>query len=514
MQIDQKKASVLLGYLGEAIKILSALLYTPIMLRLLGQSEYGLYQLAVSTVSCLRLLNMGFINSYFRFHSRYHVKGDTDGIARLNGMFMMIFGAIAALCVICGAVMVVNAHYIFDTGLTAAETEKVKILMAILVVNMAVSLFDIVFYCYVMASEKFVFQKLVNVFQSLLTPLLTLPLLLLGCNSVAVVVIMTLLTIAVFLMNLGFCLKKLNMQFSFHGIERSLLREMAGFAFFIFLNQMVNQVNWNVDKMLLGRLSGTVAVAVYGIGMQIYWLYNDVAVSMSGVFIPQINNIVAESNDNRKLTALMTRVGRVQFLLLALILSGFAFFGRSFIQLWAGDGYEESYWVALLLMLPMTVPLIQTLGVEIQRAKNKHRVRSVVYAGIALVNICISVVFIKRWGCVGAVAGTTISLVAGEILFMNWYYHKKIGLDILAFWKEIGKLLPAVGLVCLFGVAYTHFVQVSGWAMLLLSVVVYTVVYGVIMWLAGLNTYEKQLVGNILRKLPGRAVPPVRGEKG
>lgn len=504
MQIDQKKTSVLLSYIGEAIKILSALIYTPVMLRLLGQSEYGLYQLAVSTVSCLRLLNMGFINSYFRFHSRYHVKGDAEGVARLNGMFMMIFGAIASLCVICGAVMVFNAQYIFDTGLTAAETQKVKLLMAILVVNMAVSLFDIVFYCYVMASERFVFQKLVNILQNLLTPLLTLPLLLMGYSSVAVVVVMTLLTIAVFVTNLNFCLKKLKMRFSFRGIAFSLLREMGGFAFFIFLNQMVNQVNWNVDKMLLGRLSGTVAVAVYGIGMQIYWLYNDVAASMSGVFIPQINNIVAESNDNRQLTGLMTRVGRVQFLLLALILSGFALFGQSFIRLWAGAGYEESYWVALLLMLPMTVPLIQNLGVEIQRARNKHRVRSVVYACIAAINVCVSVVFIKRWGCIGAVAGTTLSLVAGEILFMNWYYQKKLGLDMAAFWKEIAKLLPATGIACLFGAVYTHFVQVSGWGMLVLSAVAYTGVYAAVMWLMGLNTYEKQLFGKILRKLPGR----------
>ena len=65
------------------------------------------------------------------------------------------------------------------------------------------------------------------------------------------------------------------MRFGFQGIQFHLLKEMGGFAFFIFLNQIVNQVNWSVDKLLLGRISGTVAVAVYGIGMQIYWLFAD-----------------------------------------------------------------------------------------------------------------------------------------------------------------------------------------------------------------------------------------------
>ena len=53
MKIDQRKAGVLLSYAGEIIKILVNLVYTPIMLRLLGQSEYGLYQLVYSVVSYL-----------------------------------------------------------------------------------------------------------------------------------------------------------------------------------------------------------------------------------------------------------------------------------------------------------------------------------------------------------------------------------------------------------------------------------------------------------------------------
>lgn len=41
MHINQRKAGVILSYAGEIVKILVNLVYTPIMLRLLGQSEYG-----------------------------------------------------------------------------------------------------------------------------------------------------------------------------------------------------------------------------------------------------------------------------------------------------------------------------------------------------------------------------------------------------------------------------------------------------------------------------------------
>lgn len=502
MRLNQRKAGILLGYMGEGIKILTTLLYTPVMLRLLGQSEFGLYQMVSATVSYLSLLSLGFASSYVRYFSRYQVKDDQTGIARLNGMFMIVFCVMAGLCLACGGFMVWKAGLIFGSGLTGQELFRAKILLAILVVSMAITFPNSVFVCYVTAHERFVFQKLLIIVQSLLNPFLTLPLMLMGYGSVAVVAVSAVLTLVTFVVNLVFCLKKLGMKFSFRGMEFALLKEMWVFTFFIFLNQIIDQVNWMVDKLLLGRMSGTEEVAVYSIGGQINSLFIQLSTAVSSVFAPRVNRIVAESDDNGVLSGMMNRVGRVQFLILALIVSGFYFFGRPFIALWAGPGYEKAYPVALLLMIPVMVPMVQNLGIEIQRAKNKHKARSVVYACLALGNVVLSIFMIRLWGCVGAALGTAVSMIIGNGLFMNWYYHKRIGLNMLSFWKEIFKFLPAFALVCLFGWVYTRFVPVNGWVMLLLSAGAFACVYGLIMWLLGLNGYEKQLVRKMAAKLP------------
>ena len=54
--INQLKMGTLLSYVTIAIQNISAIIYTPLMLRFLGQNEYGLYQLGSSTVSYLGLL--------------------------------------------------------------------------------------------------------------------------------------------------------------------------------------------------------------------------------------------------------------------------------------------------------------------------------------------------------------------------------------------------------------------------------------------------------------------------
>ncbi len=169
----------------------------------------------------------------------------------------------------------------------------------------------------------------------------------------------TFLTSVLLLSNVFFCFKKLHIRFMFRGLQIGLLKEMWVFTFFIFLNQIIDQVNWSIDKFLLGRFAGTTAVAVYGVGGQINSMYLEFSTSISNVFVPKVNRIVAESNDNEQLTRLFTKVGRIQFLVLGLVLSGFIFFGYPFVKMWAKrEEYGASYAVAILLIAPVTVPLV------------------------------------------------------------------------------------------------------------------------------------------------------------
>ena len=497
---SQHKAGVVLSYLSEIVKILSALLYTPIMLRLLGQSEYGLYQLIHSFVAYLSLLSLGFTASYVRFYSGFKAQNNQKEIYRLNGMFMTIFLVIAAIALACGMVMTANIRAIFGAGLTDGEYEIAKVLMVLMVINLTLTFPNSVFTCITSARERFFFQRLLILLNNLLNPFLTLPLLIMGFGSIGMVVVTTLITFAQLLANIWFVCFRLKEKFIFNNFDFSLLRNIWGFTFFIFLNQIIDQINWSVDRFLLGRMIGTAAVAVYGLGGQINSMYLMLSSSISSVFIPRVNRIVAEKDDNHELSLLFTRIGRIQFLVLSLILTGFIFFGAPFMRLWGGKGYEDSYYVALWLIIPVTVPLIQNLGIEIQRAKNKHQARAVVYFFIAIGNIFLSIPLIRMFGPVGAASGTAVSLFLGNILFMNWYYHHKIGLEIPAFWRSILSFVPAFIAPAVTGVLIMRFVKISGWFSLGKWAIVYTAVFCISMWFLGMNESEKKMISDIARK--------------
>ncbi len=502
----QIKAGAIISYLQMFLSIIVGLAYTPVMIRLLGQSEYGLYNTVSSTISMLSVLSLGFNGSYIRFYSIYKKNDDKDSIYKLNGLFLIIFIIIGIIALLCGLFLSFNLDLVFKDGLTSKEYQTARILMLLLTANLTLMFPMSVFSTIISAHERFVFLKLLGIIKTVASPLVALPLLLIGYKSIAIVSVTVLLSLIVDITYIIFVLVKLKQKFIFRNLEKGLFKNLFVFTLFIAINLIVDQINLNIDKLLLARFQGTTAVAVYSVGFLLQTYYQLFSTSISGVFAPRIHGIVNATTEDaverkRQLSELFIKVGRIQFLLLALVASGFVFFGQSFIYFWAGDGYESAYYVALLLILPLTIPLIQNLGVEIQRAENKHKFRSIVYLFMAMINLIFTIFLCQKYGVVGAAVGTAISLVVANGIIMNIYYHKKCDINILKFWKNIGRMCLGLIIPIICGILIKLFIEIHSVWMLLLLIIAYCIVYVVSMWFLGINSYEKNLLKMPLKKL-------------
>lgn len=506
MNSNQLKLGSLLSYAQMLLSILVGLVYTPVMIRLLGQSEYGLYNTVASTIAMLGVLSLGFNSSYIRYYSRYKLQKRQDAIDRLNGLFMLIFLIIGAIALTFGLILSFNLELVFDRGLTPQEYETARVLMILLSVNLGLSFPMSVFTSIISAHERYVVLKLLGMLKTVAGPLVTLPLLLCGFGSVALVGVTVAVSTVTDIIYFIYVRRKLHCRFVFHDFERGLFGDLFVFTVFIAINLVVDQVNTNIPKFLLGRFQGTTGVAVYSVGYSLYNYYVMFSSAISGVFAPRVHRLVNSTADDMRqqrqlLTELFTKVGRIQFAVLALIASGLVFFGRPFIALWAGEGYEASYYVALLLILPASVPLVQNLGIEIQRAQNTHQFRSIVYIIMAMLTLVLSIFLCQQWGAVGAATGVAVSLILANGLVMNIYYHKRCRIDILSFWTSILRLALGMVPALICGIVVNKLLDMSLFRNLALGIVLYTFVYGGGMWLVGLNSYEKDLVMKPVRKL-------------
>ena len=505
-QFNQLRSGVYLSYINLLLGSLIPMFYTPVMLQLLGEAEHGLYSLANSAIGYLSLLSFGFGSTILRYLSKYRAENDKAAVQRTFGFFLVLYSALAALVMLGGWVLAENAASIFNRSLSVQELQKIKILLLVMAFHTALTFPMSVITSVALAYERYVFRRAMDIISTVAGPAVNLIALYMGYASVGMAVAGTALQVIMLIPNVFYCFCVLDIKPSFQRMPGSLIREMVGFSFYVFIGSIVDTLFWATDKVILGMLVGTVAVSVYQIGSTFNNVVMQLSTSISGVLTPKITGMVVKDAPKEALTELFIRVGRIQFLVVGLIVTGFAVFGQPFILLWAGEAYADAYWIAVLTLFPLCIPLIQNTGLSIVVAQNKHKFRSIVYLMIAIANVISTYLVVPYLGGIGAALCSCISYLLGQGLIMNFYYYKVIGIDIPLFWKNILRMAIFPGVMMVVGLFVKNAVSFDNWITFFAGVIVYTAIYCLGMYHLNMNDYEKDVIRGPLKKVVSQIV--------
>lgn len=504
--VNQRRVGAVLSYVYIAINMLVMLVYQPIVLRLLGSSEYGLYQLTASVINYLTVMDLGFGNGVVVFSTKYRAAGKYEEEKRLLGMFFVIFVGIGIVATCAGLVLTFNTHRIFAASLTAAEIEKSRILMLILSANMGATFSLAIYNKIIISHESFIFLKLINIARVLLNPLIMLPLLLLGADSVAMVAVLSAVNVGCLLSSYIYCRKVLGVRVRFCGFDKAVFIQIFSYSVFVFITEIVDKVNWYVDQAILGVVRGTEEVTVYSMASNYNQMVLLVSGALSSVTLPKISAMVARNESDRRLSDEFIKVSRLQFFTVFLIASGFLLFGKEFVVWHAGKVCGQSYYAASLLICGALIPITQSVAVNIVQAKNKFKPRAFITLIMAGVNVGISIPLAIRFGSVGSAAGTAIVLILANVVAMNIYYSKWCGIDIGGYWKNILQILPGAVIPIGIAVGWRFAVHIDAFWKFLAGAAIYSVAYAVSMWFISMNSYEKGVVTGFVKKVKAKAV--------
>lgn len=508
MPVNQLKAGVVLNYVVIFLNTIVGLLYTPYMLRMMGQSEYGLYSLVASVIAYLTVLDLGFGNAIVRYTAKFRAEKKTEEQYEMFGMFFLLYLIIGIIAFGIGLGLYFNVDTLFGNTMTAVELDRARIMMLLLVANLAFTFPMSIWGSIIQAYEDFVFQKSLNIIRIILNTAVMICLLHFGYKAVAMVVVQTIFNVLTLVINFIYCRRKLNIHiyFRFKHFHWGFLKEVAIYSFWIFLNAIMDRVYWSTGQFVLGAMVGTAAVAVFAIAIQLEGMYMQFSTAISSVFLPKVTAMVATNRSRKEISDLFIRTGRIQYIVLAYILSGFIIFGRQFIELWAGAGYTDAYMISLLFFIPLTVPLIQNLGITILQARNEMKFRSVLYIIIALVSLAMQILLTGYFGGIGCAMGVSGALVVGQILIMNVYYRRRQDLDIMTFWKEISKM-SIIPIVLIFSsmLVIRHFFALDSWGKLILGIAAYSLVYIPLFFRFSMTDDERNLFISMFHKIFARA---------
>lgn len=130
--MNQIKIGAALNYVIIGLNTLVGLLYTPYMLRMLGQNDYGLYSLVASVIAYLTILDFGFGNAIIRYTAKFRAERKQREQWEMFGMFLIVYSVIGLIAFAGGLALYYNVDTLFDRTMTAADTSQARIMMLLL----------------------------------------------------------------------------------------------------------------------------------------------------------------------------------------------------------------------------------------------------------------------------------------------------------------------------------------------------------------------------------------------
>jgi O-antigen/teichoic acid export membrane protein len=496
----QIKIGGLISYLTIGFSILAGLIYTPWMISIIGQSNFGLYTLTGSIIVMVTI-DLGLSLAVTRFISKYKAENDIERIKIFLGLTYKLFLGLAAVFLVLLTLLYFNVDLIF-LKLSPSEIEKVKVLLAIsgfyAVISFPFNPLDGL----IVSGEWFIFQKSLELFSKVLNIGLMVTALMMGYGLYSLVIVNAFCGLLLIGIKLFFLQKKAPQEITWKGFDKKMTKEIFSFSLWIMVISIAQRFILNITPSILGITSGSSEIAIFSAAMTIEGYVWTFATVFGGMFLPKVAKLVYGDNAGTEaIQTLMIKVGRIQFLMLSAIVSIFIMVGRDFFLNWLGPNFEKSYVVTVLLILPGLITIPQEIASTTLIASNKVRFNAYSRLVVAAISISLSYVLSLKFASTGAGLAIFIGNMIGSVVVMNIIYARVLKIDVWNFFKEcqVKMSLPFV-MVAAIGIILNLYITDISWINTFIKIAVLVVVYILTAYFTAVNTYEKNLILGIVKK--------------
>ena len=496
----QIKLGAIISYIAIAFNIISGLIYTPWMVSQIGRADYGLYTLVTSVISYFTL-DFGFGGAISKFIAQYRAEKKEEQIGKLLGLVYKFYLAIDIFILIALTVVFLFIENIF-VSLTPLEIEKFKTIFVISGMFTLVSFPCTTFNGIMIAYEKFIQMKVCDLLSKLLIVLFMIISLLMGYGLYALVIVNTAVHLLINIIKLSIVKKNVNQKIDFKFFDKKMLKTVTSFSIWVTVMSIAHRFLFNITPSILGITSGAIAISVFAVGSTIEGYTYTFANALNSLFLSKVSKMVADNASKEEVTNLMIKVGRIQLIIVGAILSIFIAMGQEFVVLWMGEGFKDSYLVAVFVILPCIITLTLDIARTLLMVENKVCYRAVFYVIAAAISVVVSLLLSPKLGALGAAIGIFLASLAGHIICMNWVYSKKLKLNMTRFYKNCHlKALPIFIVTILLGFIIQKVFPVNSLVLFIVKAGILGIIYIAQMWLFYMNKSEKELITGTFKKI-------------
>lgn len=488
-----------MSYVSIIVNMVAGLLYTPWMIHSIGKENFGLYILAMSVIQ-LFLFDFGLSVSINRFLSKYLAEGRQDKANNCLGLVYRLYLILDLVLLIALTTVFIFIPDIYKE-LSPIELGKFKVVFVIAAIFAVFSFPFIPVNGVLSAHEKFFQMKLCEVIHKFIVVVCMTTCLLSGMGLYALVGVNAFAGVTMILIKLCFIQKYTEQKIHFGYWDKIQFKQIVGFSGWVSIMSLCQRSIFHLGPTIIGAFSGSAAIAIFGIANTLESYVFSFSSAISGLFLPSVSRLVAKGDD---VLPLMIRIGRLQLILVSLIVLGFCCVGYPFIQLWLGEDFSEAYLCTVLIIIPSLLQLPQEIGDQTLYAKNKVKQRAYAFMSMAVANIVIGIPLTHYYGAKGLCISISIAYLIRTIV-LDILYKRILHIDISKFFYDTFiKFLPSFTIVVILGILIGFFFPANGWLGFLSKCALFVIMYSTVVYRLALNTDEKNLIAITLRKFSNK----------
>jgi len=429
---------IALSYVNTGLTMVCGLFLSAFLLRKLGATDYGVYQTIASFANCLVLLEFGVGTVMARNISMCQGRGASQEELHQNISTLWVITNVLVL-VLVGASLIFNAliEIAFAGTLTNAQINDAHRLMLFISLHLIFSFYIQTVDGIILAYENYSYGSIQKIIKTILRTALMIVLVQVFHTSLVVAVVDAGVSLLLLGFALWYCRRKLAVKLTVRKFSYTVFRNSAPLCLALFMQTVVNQVNSNADKFIIGIMMGPEEVALYSVGMYVYSIFSSLTTIPISFYAPRIAQQMSRGKVMADIHGELVGAGRLIATVGGLALFGFVAVGKQFISLVYGEEYLFAWVIAVILMVPMYLNMCTGVLVNVLDVLNKRIVRSCVLIITTMCNIVLTVFWIQSHGMLGAALATAVCVLVGQTIVMFTYYSKVLGVKMRRLLKDI-----------------------------------------------------------------------------
>jgi O-antigen/teichoic acid export membrane protein len=504
-QIVTVARNVSTRYLAIMTEMAVGIVMLPFNLAHLGATEYGLWVLLGSITIHFSVLDLGYGGALVKFMAQYRAHRNAQALNEIASTLFFVFSTIGLLAYAVVAGVAFNLDHVFNISPEQAHVGKWVLLLIGLHVAMN---FPFSVYGGVMAGfQRYDANNLVAVGISLSVAAVNAAVLLSGYGLITLVAATTAVRLV------GYFIYRLNAYRIYPELRirpslfrRARLKEVTGFSIYSSIIDWANKLNYQLDELVIGIVMGPATVAVWAVAERIISGTQRLTNQLNGVLFPVIVDSDA-SQQQARLQQILLQGTRLSLAMVVPIASTLVLLADPLVRAWLGDRADSvagAIPVIQILAIAVVIRVGNATGTTLLKGAGQHRMLAFVNLGTGLVNVVLSLAFIKPFGLVGVAYGTLIPIAASAIFILFPAACRRVGLPVLP--AVMRAVLPSVwpAFVAGLAIAATRLISTGTVLALVLQAAVGALLYVALFFIIAIGRRDRALYTAKAMELLGR----------